>query len=150
MKRKTFLRYVLLPGILLLAAAALYIYKEYNRVHKDTAILRPDYSVAAPELINEFVQDERTANEKYWDKVVIVEGIVKSITQDEVGIYSITLGDTASVSSIRCTLDSLHNREAEFIEAGKRATLKGICAGFNADELLGSDVILVRSVVVNK
>ena len=147
MKRKKLTRYVWLPLLVMLAATGIYIYKEYHRTHQDTGKLRPDYSVRAAEFINEFIQNEQTANKKYWDKVVRVEGVVKDLSRDDNGFYSIILGDSTSSSSIRCSLDSLHNEEMNFIQKGKTATLKGICAGFNADELLGSDVILVRTVV---
>ncbi len=147
MKRKTLFRYVLLPALILLGATAFYIYKEYNRTHKDTAELKTDYSITASEFIQEFLTDEQAANKKYWDKVIAVKGLVKNIEKDGNGFYSIILGDTLTSSSVRCTLDSIHNKEAELVKKGEETMMKGICAGFNADELLGSDVILVRSVV---
>jgi uncharacterized protein YpmB len=52
-KRKKIL--IILGVILVVAAsAAFYIYKEYNRTHKDTADLAPDYSLSATNLIREF------------------------------------------------------------------------------------------------
>ena len=66
------------------------------------------------------------------------------------GFYSVVLGDTASMSSVRCSIDSVHSNEAAAVKKGSIIAVKGICTGFNADELLGSDVILVRSVVDSK
>ena len=60
------------------------------------------------------------------------------------------LGDTASMSSVRCSIDSVHSSEATKVQQGSIIAVKGICSGFNADEMLGSDVILVRSVVDSK
>ncbi len=150
MKRKNILRYIVLPLLLVLAAAAIYIYKEYNRVHKDTSRLRPDYSLPATQLISEFESGEQAANKKYWDKVIRVEGLVKELARDDRGFYSVVLGDTSSMSSVRCSFDSTHSAEASQLKTGIRVAVKGICSGFNADELLGSDVVLVRSVVDNK
>jgi uncharacterized protein YyaL (SSP411 family) len=147
MKRKKIIRFIILPLLLILAAAALYIYKEYNRTHKDTAKLKPDYTVTAASLIQEFETSERSSNKKYWDKVLRVEGMVKELTHDEKGFYSIVLGDTASMSSVRCSVDSAHSTEAAALQIGSHIAVKGICTGFNTDELLGSDVILVRTVV---
>ncbi|MBL7739000.1 MAG: hypothetical protein JNK14_07265 [Chitinophagaceae bacterium] len=148
-KRKKIL---LILGVLLIVAASvgLYIYKEYNRTHKDTADIKPDHSVIATDLIKDFETDEQGSNKKYWDKVLEIDGTVKDITRDERGFYSVTLGDTASMSSVRCSMDSIHNNEVAALQKGNAATMKGICTGFNADELLGSDVILVRCVVVLK
>lgn len=147
MKRKNLLRYIVLPLLLIIAAAAIYIYKEYNRTHKDTAKLKPDYLIVATDLLNEFESNQKASETKYWDKVIRVEGMVKEVIKDDKGFYTVVLGDTASMSSVRCSIDSVHNSEAAGVIRGRVIALKGICSGFNADEMLGSDVILVRSVV---
>ena len=147
MKRKNFLRYILLPLLLILAAAAIYFYIAYNRTHKDTSRLRTDYTVSATGLIREFETGNASANKKYWDKVLEVEGVVKALIRDDNGFYTIVLGDMASLSSVRCSIDSMHQADAAIVEKGKQVTIKGICTGFNEDPLLGSDIILVRSMV---
>lgn len=147
MKRKKIIRYSLLALLLIAGAVALYIYKEYNRTHKDTASLRPDYTVEAADFINEYRTNEQASNKKYWDKVVKVRGMVKQLSRDERGFYTILLGDTASMSSVRCSIDSMHTNEAGGIKEQAVIAVKGICSGFTNDELLGADVILVRAVV---
>ncbi|MBI5856423.1 MAG: hypothetical protein HZB42_02135 [Sphingobacteriales bacterium] len=150
MKRKKIIRYILVSLFVIVAAAALYIYKEYNRRHKDTASLKPDYSTEAASFIKEFENNEKAANKKFLDKVIRVEGVVKEVVKDEKGFYTLALGDTASMSSVRCNIDSMHTKEAVAVMKGNKVAIKGICSGFNADELLGSDVILVRSVLDQK
>ena len=150
MKRKKIIRYVLLALLVIIAVTATYIYIEYNRTHKDTARLKADYSLSATVFIKEFETNEQASNKKYWDKVIRVEGIVKEVIKDDNGFYSLALGDTSSLSSVRCSIDSVHNQEAAAVKKGSVITVKGICSGFNADEMLGSDVILVRSVVDSK
>lgn len=147
MKWKKIFRYVVLPLLLILCAAAIYIYKEYHRTHKDTARLKPDYTVSAGDLLKEFAGNEQGSNKKYWDKVIVVNGILKELGKDDRGLYTVALGDTASMSSVRCNIDSLHSAEAALLQEGAQVSVKGICSGYNSDELLGSDVILVRSVV---
>lgn len=150
MKRKNILRYMLLPLLLILGVVTIYIYKEYNRTHKDTAKLKPDYSIEATALIKEFIENEKASGTRYWDKVIRVEGRVKEVLKDDKGFYTIALGDTASMSSVRCSIDSVHGSEAAAVRKGTIIAVKGICSGYNADEMLGSDVILVRSVVDSK
>ena len=147
MKRKKIIRYIVLPLLLIIAVAAIYIYKEYNRTHKDTSRLKSDYSVSAIAFLQEFSSNEAAANKKYWDKVLQVEGTVKDLLTDDRGFYSIVLGDSSSLSSVRCSVDSAHTAEAAAVRKGTTIRVKGICSGYNADELLGSDIILVRSVV---
>ena len=150
MKRKKIIYYIVIPVLVVLAAAAIYIYKEYNRKHKDTATLKPDYTLSATQLVGEFEAGEKPANDKYLDKVIRVEGLVKELAKDEKGFYSIILGDTASNSSVRCSVDSVHSPDAAVVKTGSLVAVKGICTGFNADELLGSDVILVRCALDQK
>lgn len=150
MKRKKIVLYIVLPLLVIIAGVAFYIYKEYNRTHKDTSKIKPDYEVTASSLLSEFGSNEAASNKKYWDKVLRVEGPVKEVLQDDKGFYSIVLGDTASLSAVRCSVDSSHSSEAISLQKGTIIAVKGICSGFNADELLGSDVILVRSVVDKK
>ena len=147
MKRKKIILYSLLGVLLLAGAAAWYIYREYNRGHKDTADLRPDFRMEAPALVAAFNADEKSSGSKYWDKVITVEGMVKEISKDEQGRYTIVLGDTASNSSVRCSIDSMHISDIQHLVPLSRVHIKGICSGYNADELLGSDVFLVRSVL---
>ena len=149
-RKKKVILYVILLVLVIAGAAAIYIYKEYNRAHKDTANLKADYTVNAADFVNEFTGNEQVANKKYWDKIIHVDGLVKSVDKDDRGFYSIIIGDTASMSSVRCSMDSIHNKEAESIKTGSLIGMKGICSGFNADELLGSDVILVRCVIDTK
>jgi tRNA_anti-like len=148
MNRKKIILYSVMFLFLIAAVVAWYVYKEYNRKPEDTALLNPDYSLQARLLIKEFETNDSTAGKKYLDKIIQVDGLVKDIIKDEAGFNSIILGDTASMSSVRCSMDSLHNKEVNRLQKGSHAVIKGICAGFNADELLGSDVILVRCVLV--
>ena len=60
--------YIMLVLLLVFVVVAVYIYKEYNRTHEDTAAIKPDYAITAGNLINEFVADEPASNKKYWDK----------------------------------------------------------------------------------
>lgn len=150
MKRKKIILYVFLSLLVIAGAVGFYFYKEYNRTHKDTAKLKPDYTVTATGLLKEFETNEQTSNKKYWDKVLSVEGMVKEVTKDDRGFYAVILGDTAAMSSVRCSIDSAHSNEALTVSRGLTVTVKGICSGYNADEMLGSDIILVRSVIDRK
>ncbi|NJO25892.1 MAG: hypothetical protein HC867_09260 [Bacteroidia bacterium] len=76
-----------------------------------------------------------------------IGGTIKMIEQDDGGDYSVYLGDTASMSSVRCSIDSVHKQEISTVKQWDNITVKGICAGFKADDLLGSDVLLVRCVL---
>ncbi len=142
MKKRKTLIYVLLAITVILILGAIYAYKEYNRKQVDVANVLPQYTIGYSTLLSEFLADEKKANAKFLDKVLEINGPIKAIDKDDKGYYTVVLGDSSSISSIRCSMDSLHNKEATNLIIGSTINAKGICTGFNADEMLGSDVIL--------
>lgn len=143
-------RKIIIVSIVVIAAAgALYAYTEYNRKPKDLHRVKPGVELTATSLINAFENDEQKANNAYLDKVIAVEGQVKEIEKNENGFYTIILGEEGTTSSVRCSMDSKHQQEAAELVKGSAVKVKGVCTGFNSDELLGSDVILNRSVINN-
>lgn len=148
MKRKKIILYTLLVLLAAGAAGGYYFYTEYNRQHKDTATSTPDFTATADSFLADFTKDENAANARYLGKVLEVKGLVKELLKDDKGFYSVVVGDTAAMSSVRCSMDSIHNQEAAALARGMQVTLKGVCSGYNADELLGSDLILNRSALV--
>lgn len=134
--------------LVLAAAGGWYAYKEYNRKNPDLAEAKADFTLSSSALVAAFEKDEKAANKTYLQKVISITDMVKAIDKDDKGFYTVVLGDTAAISSVRCSMDSVHNNEAAALKKGDKVAVKGICTGFNADELgLGSDVILYRAVV---
>lgn len=147
MKRKKIIWTIILTLLVVIAGAGYYAYKEYNRKNKDLKHEKADFSLAATDLINEFAANDTASNAKYLGKVVEVSGLIKDIVKDEKGYYTIVIGDTTSMSSVRCSMDSAHNADAGLVSKGNPVSMKGICTGYMSDALLGSDVILNRAVL---
>ena len=144
-------RFLIITIILLAIVGGVYIYKEYNRTNKNLTNAKADYSIKADSLIGEYLASDSLANKKYLGELLEVGGYVKEVANDENGYYSIVLGDTSSMSSVRCKLDSLENSKISDALKGKVISVKGICTGFIADEFgIGSDVILERCIVKSK
>ena len=124
-----------------------YGYSEYTRKVKDLSKVKAEVQMNAEKLIAAFEKNETEANAMYLDKIIAVKGNVKAVERNDMGHYSIVLGEQNSMSSIRCSMDSAHQEDIANLAVGTLITMKGACTGFNADELLGSDVILNRCVV---
>ena len=148
MKRKTV---KIILGIILgaITGAGIYAYTEFNRKVKDLSKVKAGVYLDAGELVRAFENDEAAGNNKYLDKIIAVKGMVKTVEKNDKGYYTVILGDDQAMSSVRCSMDSVHQHEVAAITAGSNITMKGACTGFNRDELLGSDVILNRCVVEN-
>ena len=139
-------------SIILLAVVVgiVYGYKEYTRTNRDIKNVRPDFTVTSLDLMREFEQSDSTASKKYNGKILEVKGNVKAVEVDGMAYYTIVLGDSSGLSSVRCSLDTTHQNDATGIQAGKSVSIRGVCTGFNELDLgLGSDVILNRCVIVS-
>jgi hypothetical protein len=142
---------IIIGGILVvIVLVAVYGWYQYNRTVQGLANVRADLSVNAKDLINEFVNNEETANKKYLNKILSVKGMIKSVEAAQ-GAGTIVLGDTSELSSVRCLLDSTASSTTGSLQKGTVITIKGAITGFNKDEtgLLGSDVQLNRCVISN-
>ena len=141
-------------GLLFIIVAGFGLWKGidlYNKKNPDLADVEADAKVVAADLIHEFEANDSAANQKYLGKVIEVSGSIKQIETDEKGYYTIILGDTVNLSSVRCSMDTVHNSDAAHLKEGSSAILRGNCTGFNKDEMgLGSDVILNRCAVIGK
>lgn len=142
---KKILLTILLVGI----GGAIYVYKEYNRKNVDIDKQAPAFSLSDMQLIKAFSDNDSLATATYVGKVILVSGRVKTVEKDERGYYTVSLGDTSSLSSVRCSIDSMYTRRAATVKPGMKVEIKGSCTGCNADELLGLDVIVNRCLIAD-
>jgi hypothetical protein len=142
MKRKGLLALLLVLGL-----AGWFGYREYHRGAEDLKGLSPDHRVTAAALLAAFEQDTASASKQYVDRVVEVEGRVKSIDGAENPVV-ISLGESGTLSSVQCSMDSSHAADYQGIREGDAVRLQGICFGADVQELFGTDVKLKRCVVV--
>ncbi|MFT3844669.1 MAG: hypothetical protein QM725_06430 [Lacibacter sp.] len=151
MKRKQIISYTILALLIIGIAGGIYGYKEFNRTNKSLTDSKPEFEIKITELIKEFASDEKTATAKYSGKILQVEGQVKKVDQDEKGFFTVVLGDTSSMSSVRCSIDSLLSADVSSIKLNAPVLLKGICTGYIADDLgIGADVILNRCAIIKQ
>lgn len=139
---------IIISVVLVLAAVAIYAYREYNRTNKNLATVEADYTMEATALVNEFLTNDTAAYNKYRNKILTVQGMVKAVDNVD-GDCTLVLGDTVESSSVRCLLDSTHAATGATFKRGNRVTIKGAITGFKKDDtgLLGSDVELNRCVL---
>lgn len=140
-----------LSVVLLLGIAAWYAYSEYNRTNKNLAQVSPDFEMDAVNLLKEFENNDSIASRKYNGRVIEVRGMVKAIEQDAGGLYTLVLGDSASLPAVRCAMDSLATAGISMVSTGKEVIIRGACTGYNKDEMgLGADLVLNRCILVHK
>ena len=142
----------LLVLIVLLAGVGIYGWRAYNRKVTPIKNESPAFTVSSEEIIRQFETGDSAITTKYAGKLVLVTGITKQVDKDEKGFYTVVLGDTSSMSSVRCAMDSLFAADVNMLQKGQATSIKGMFTGFQKDEtgLLGSDIILNRCVIESK
>ncbi len=151
MFRNPTFKFILIAVLLLAALGGYYAYTEYNRRNPSMADTKPAFSLSAAEALTAFETNSAEANKQYIDQVLELTGPIKGIEKDEKGFYTIVLGVSESMSSVRCVVDSLYTERAAAFKLGDSAHVRGVCVGYNADDMgLGVDLLLNRCYPINK
>jgi hypothetical protein len=125
-----------LPIILLLALAGVGLaYYLYNKPHQETSGVKADVVITPADLLAAYEADESGSNAKYLDKIVAVEGKVRSINDVSQG-GSISLDTGNEMSSIICEFED--GSVLADVAVGDIVKVKGFCTGFLMD------IVLVR------
>lgn len=143
-------RILLILVLIVVLAAAWYVYKIYTGKVPSLTEVKTDASVSAVDLIAAFEKDSASANKQYLGKILEVNGNIKSV---DTSSATVVLGSDGSPSSVRCSMDSAFVKTIVSLNPGKSIIIKGACTGYMPDETgmgLGSDVVLNRCVVADK
>jgi len=140
MKKSSFK--IIIGGAILIIIAFFIAIKLYNKPHVDTKKSKADFVLTAQNLISDFLQDEISAEQKYANQVLQINGEIHKISTLN-GNGVITLKFTNLDSSIICHLQPEENKKILLFKKGQKITVKGICTGY----LL--DVIMVNCVLPN-
>jgi len=125
--------------VLALIGAAVGYYKYDQRVEKSLEHNKPDVVLSADQLIQDYEQDEKKADEKYLGKVLEVSGKVTEITKEE-GKKKVHLEALNSISTVVFDFDesiSIGN-----MKAGDNVRLKGKCTGYLGDVILNQSSVV--------
>jgi len=134
-KVKIALFVVFLFGILsLLIGLSLYFKK-----HKDLSSTKPDFVITATVLQKEFEEDEKTASEKYINKILEVTGTILSVNQADSSNINLSLKTESDLSTVICTF--VATDPAKF-RSGEDVTIRGECSGFLMDVLLNNCALI--------
>ncbi len=128
-------------ALLLVAGAAFYGYKEFTRKHESLKETKADVAMPSSDLLAAFTKDENQANAQFLDKVISVQGAVKSVQKDEKGLYTVFLGNEGEMSSVSCQIDEKDSAAVANLKPGEKVTFKGVCTG------MLMDVVLIRCVL---
>ena len=137
-------RSILLIAVLISVVVVLFVYREYTRTNESMRQATADFKIPANDLMKEFALGDSAASKKYLGRVIEVKGVVKGINDDST---TITLGNPSDMSSIICSLDT-NNIKSQLPSMRSIVTIRGSFNGFNKDDLLGTDLIMNRCIII--
>lgn len=110
-------------------------WKYVNKASEDFADQKPAVTISCKELLDKSSNDTAGVR-KMIAQLVEVNGVIKKITNDS-SACTIELGDSTSMSSIICQMDTRHIDESKSMKEGDDVTIKGKISGFEIDNELG-------------
>lgn len=121
------------------------LWLEFQRApEKIEVTTETEIKVHAKDLLASFIVDEASANEKFVEKVVEVEGVVKEITFFN-NRYTVLLQGEGEYVCIMCDMEDGQQDRVELLSAGDSVVLKGVCKGFLMDAILLNCVLVNQS-----
>lgn len=128
--------------LVLIIISLFFIINLYNKPFIDIKKSNPKLEVTAQEILDDYLADEYSANEKYVDNLIQIKGEIADISFDK-GISIITLKDTNGFSSIICHMLPETNLNVLKHKKGNQVMIKGICTGYLID------IMMVRCILTN-
>jgi hypothetical protein len=118
-------------GISFIVAAIVgfFVWQFVNKKSADTNNEKPAFEMTFSELATAF-KDPETALGKYKSKLIVVQGNVLSITNEDTAM-TIELGNAEQEKSVVCQMDKRHLNELKNIKEGESIGIKGILTGYS-------------------
>jgi hypothetical protein len=109
------------------------VYSMYNKPHKTISEEDVDFRLTVDEMIGAFDEEEKTAQAKFLDKVIVLEGVLKSFSGSENAMDILIL--EGKNGRANCGFSSVDFQVSESIKPGDKLFVKGLFIGY--DDLLG-------------
>ncbi len=130
--------------IILLAGAMTYGIYLWNKPAKSADTEEVFATKDAATIYQEFYNNPEESAKKYLNKNLQISGVVESFSQDSTG--SKCMLATGSVDMGVVSVTFLENTST--LQVGQNIVIKGLCAGYLADDLLGGNLQLNQAVLV--
>jgi hypothetical protein len=141
----TFKKYALVAITIIIAIAAIYGYKEFNRKPADVSSLKTQVVITADSIIAAYERDEVKANEKFLGKTILINGVVSEMNNEHDTLLNVIIGNNG-LHNVSCLLDNIQLENYKKCSVGRPVFIKGICTGFLADVELNRCVIVADTI----
>ncbi|MBW6489947.1 MAG: OB-fold putative lipoprotein [Lentimicrobium sp.] len=145
---------LLIVGLLIGLSTAYYM---FNKPHRDTQSAKTDFTVTSTQIVQEYLENNAAANEKYLSddgdsKILEITGTVNNISEDFNGLVVILLKSENDKAGVSCSFTEETNDRAKTLRIGQTVTIKGVIrsgAAYDEDLEMYENVIVEKSNVLN-
>lgn len=132
--------------LILAGAAAFIVYKYvYNKPHPDYVKEKADVTIVAKRLWLDYSMNKDIADPKYTGKVIEIEGTimqVETVNDLVIVVFAYRNGEFGD-EGIRVTMLPAYQQAAKGINPFKKIKIKGICTGYNGQDVIMEDGSIV-------
>lgn len=123
--------------------------KFFAEGQKNTATEKADFTMSAEALMAEFLRTDSSANKKYIEKMIQVDGPASAIDIAADSTSTIKFADSTGSYAI-FSFEKADYPDVKTIKAGDNISLKGVCSGSIYSEILGTISISFKRSIINK
>lgn len=114
-----------------------------------TEELKADYTINAQDLVREFLDNDTAANNKYREKIIVVNGTPTQVERSADSTTMVQFADSTG-SYVAFSFEKDKFGAVKDLQAGKPVSLKGSCSGSIYSEILGTTAITFKRATINK
>jgi translation initiation factor 2 beta subunit (eIF-2beta)/eIF-5 len=149
-RKRKLLKWILITGGLLLVISAVTIWYLFTLKYEDTKKVKADYTVNAMPFLSEFTATDTTANKKYREKIIIVNGRVSETETAIDSSINIKMTDTLNDNYIIFSFQDKDLAEAKSINIGDSVSIKGSFSEGLYSEVFESVMVTFKRCSLNK
>jgi hypothetical protein len=123
---KRIILFILIIGII--GAIANYM---YNKPPRNIAEAKEDFIITATDFYKEYSSNEDSANIKYLEKVIEVQGLVAEIQLENEDEPTVALATGNTDATIMCGFKKALFKDVKALKVGDKIKIKGKCDGLN-------------------
>lgn len=141
--------WILIGPILAYGGYSIVKYQVENETFASTSNEKPAYTVNAAELIQEFISSDSTANKKYTDKIIVVNGRISELEAADSTI-NVKFTDSTSGSYAIFDFQAADVAAVKKMTVGDSVSIKASCSGGIFSRLRQATVINFKRSAINK
>ena len=147
--KKRGLKYFIMTGIIIVIAIVGVVWYVFTQKFTDTIKEKADFTLTALDLIKEFNANDKLANKKYAEKIIIVTGVVSEVENADTTV-NIKIADSTTGSYAIFAFQQQNLQEAKTIKEGDKVSIKGSCSGGAYSQILETEFITFKRCVLSK